>query len=178
MATRRPTEPPRSPDLSKEIPNVIKADEKLAPKAPRAKSATPRAKKPAAAAAKAPTAVAVSEDVRRGMIAEGAYLRAERRGFAPGHEAQDWLDAETEVDALLKARVAATSQYGYCFGGAKPLEYSTFPSGVTKIASYCGIRLMISNAFSGPSTKAVFDIPSVSVAVGPRMVALRTLLTE
>jgi hypothetical protein len=112
MATRRPTEPPRSADLSKEIPNVIKADEKLAPKAPRAraKSTAPRAKKPDANAAKAPTAVAVSEDVRRGMIAEGAYLRAERRGFAPGHEAQDWLDAEAEVDALLKARAAATSQ--------------------------------------------------------------------
>ena len=111
MATRRPTEPPRSSDLSKEIPNVLKADEKLAPKTPRAraKSATPRAKKPAAAA-KAPTAVAVSEDVRRGMIAEGAYLRAERRGFAPGHEEQDWLAAEAEVDALLKARAAATSQ--------------------------------------------------------------------
>jgi Protein of unknown function (DUF2934) len=102
MATRRPTEPPRSPDLSKEIPNVIKADEKLAPKAPRV-----RAKDPAA---KASTAVAVSEDVRRGMIAEGAYLRAERRGFAPGYEAQDWLDAEAEVDALLKARAASTSQ--------------------------------------------------------------------
>ena len=114
MATRRPTEPPRSADLSKEIPNVIKADEKLAPKAPRvrAKSPTPRAKKPSApaATAKAPTAVTVSEDVRRGMIAEGAYLRAERRGFAPGHEEQDWLAAEAEVDALLKARAAATSQ--------------------------------------------------------------------
>lgn len=115
MATRRPTEPPRSADLSKEIPNVLKAEEKLAPKAPRvrAKSTTPRAKKPAAtstAAAKAPTAVTVSEDVRRGMIAEGAYLRAERRGFAPGHEEQDWLAAEAEVDALLKARAAATSQ--------------------------------------------------------------------
>ena len=111
MATRRPTEPPRSPDLAKEIPNVIKTDEKLAPKAPRmrAKSTTPRAaKKPAPA--KATTAVAVSEDVRRGMIAEGAYLRAERRGFASGHEDQDWLDAEAEVDALLKARAAATSQ--------------------------------------------------------------------
>ena len=47
MATRRPTEPPRSPDIAKEIPNVIKADEKLAPKPPRAraKSTTPRAKK-------------------------------------------------------------------------------------------------------------------------------------
>jgi hypothetical protein len=115
MATRRPTEPPRSADLSKEIPNVIKADEKLAPKAPRAraKSTTPRAtaataaKKPAVAAKGSPT---VSEDVRRGMIAEGAYLRAERRGFAPGYEEMDWLAAEAEVDALLKARAGGTSQ--------------------------------------------------------------------
>lgn len=108
MATRRPTEPPRSPDIAKEIPNVIKADETLAPKAPRvrAKSTTPRIKKPAAA--KAPAAV--SEDVRRGMIAEGAYLRAERRGFAPGHEKEDWLAAEAEVDALLKARHEGTPQ--------------------------------------------------------------------
>jgi len=110
MATRRPTEPPRSPDLAKEIPNVIKADESLAPKSPRAraKPTTPRAKKPDAA--KVPAVVAVSENVRRGMIAEGAYLRAERRGFAPGHEKQDWLAAETEVDALLKARHGGTSQ--------------------------------------------------------------------
>jgi len=28
------------------------------------------------------------------MISEGAYLRAERRGFAPGHETEDWLAAE------------------------------------------------------------------------------------
>jgi len=44
------------------------------------------------------------------MIAEGAYLRAERRGFATGHEAEDWLAAEAEVDALLKARHGGTSQ--------------------------------------------------------------------
>jgi hypothetical protein len=37
------------------------------------------------------------------MIAQAAYLRAERRGFAPGGEAEDWLAAEAEVDALLKA---------------------------------------------------------------------------
>ena len=36
------------------------------------------------------------------MIAENAYLRAERRGFAPGSETEDWLAAETEVDALLR----------------------------------------------------------------------------
>ncbi|MDB6104804.1 MAG: hypothetical protein JWO52_4803 [Gammaproteobacteria bacterium] len=110
MASRRPTEPPRIPEVAKEIPKVIKADEKVAPTPPartRAKAPTTRARKPAA---KAPAHVAISEDVRRGMIAEGAYLRAERRGFAPGHEEEDWIAAEAEVDALLKARYGATSQ--------------------------------------------------------------------
>jgi hypothetical protein len=39
------------------------------------------------------------------MIAEAAYLRAERRGFTGGHEKEreDWAAAEAEVDALLKA---------------------------------------------------------------------------
>ena len=31
------------------------------------------------------------------LIAEAAYYRAERRGFAPGQEVEDWLDAEKEV---------------------------------------------------------------------------------
>jgi hypothetical protein len=44
----------------------------------------------------------VSEDLRRAMIAEAAYFHAERREFAPGGEVQDWLAAETEVDALLR----------------------------------------------------------------------------
>jgi Protein of unknown function (DUF2934) len=74
----------------------------------------PRPAKPVAAARSArpipdprkPPAVAVrvtvTAEARRVMIAEHAYLRAERRGFAPGQEAEDWLAAETEVDALLK----------------------------------------------------------------------------
>jgi hypothetical protein len=37
-------------------------------------------------------------DSREARIAEAAYWRAERRGFAPGHELDDWLDAEREVD--------------------------------------------------------------------------------
>jgi hypothetical protein len=45
----------------------------------------------------------VTPDMRRGMIAEAAYLRAEKRGFAPGHEDEDWLAAEAEVDQLLSA---------------------------------------------------------------------------
>jgi hypothetical protein len=35
------------------------------------------------------------------MIAEVAYFRAERRGFAPGSELGDWLAAEIEVDDIL-----------------------------------------------------------------------------
>jgi hypothetical protein len=44
----------------------------------------------------------VTAEARRAMIAESAYLRAEARGFLPGREAEDWLAAEAEVDALLR----------------------------------------------------------------------------
>jgi hypothetical protein len=32
------------------------------------------------------------------MIAKAAYFRAERRNFQSGHELEDWLAAEREVD--------------------------------------------------------------------------------
>jgi hypothetical protein len=51
----------------------------------------------------APSNVAVSDEVRRAMISEAAYLRAEQRGFVSGYELEDWLLAEREVDALLYA---------------------------------------------------------------------------
>ena len=35
---------------------------------------------------------------RHGMIQEAAYFRALSRGFAPGHELEDWLAAEAEVE--------------------------------------------------------------------------------
>ncbi len=44
---------------------------------------------------------AISDSERRSMISLEAYLRAERRGFAPGHEAEDWAAAEVDVDARL-----------------------------------------------------------------------------
>jgi hypothetical protein len=36
---------------------------------------------------------------RAQRIAIAAYHRAERRGFAAGHELDDWLAAEREIDA-------------------------------------------------------------------------------
>jgi len=41
------------------------------------------------------------EDERRRMIAEAAYYRALRRGFANGSPESDWLEAEAEIIALL-----------------------------------------------------------------------------
>ncbi len=38
---------------------------------------------------------------RRTLIAKAAYHKAECRGFAPGHELEDWLAAENEVDQRL-----------------------------------------------------------------------------
>jgi len=37
------------------------------------------------------------------MIAQAAYCRAEKRGFTPGPEASDWLQAEAEVLERLRA---------------------------------------------------------------------------
>jgi hypothetical protein len=35
---------------------------------------------------------------RQSQIAELAYFRALKRGFEPGHEMQDWLEAEAEFE--------------------------------------------------------------------------------
>jgi Protein of unknown function (DUF2934) len=39
----------------------------------------------------------VSPDELRKLISEAAYYRAKQRGFAPGHEVEDWIQAEAEV---------------------------------------------------------------------------------
>jgi hypothetical protein len=35
------------------------------------------------------------------MVRDAAYFRAESRGFAGGDPAQDWLEAEAEIEHLL-----------------------------------------------------------------------------
>ena len=44
----------------------------------------------------------ITPEERRRMIAEAAYYRAERRGFATGGELEDWIQAETEIDRLIQ----------------------------------------------------------------------------
>jgi hypothetical protein len=46
----------------------------------------------------------IGADERRRMIAEAAYFKAARRGFAPGNPDRDWAEAEAEIDAWLIAR--------------------------------------------------------------------------
>ncbi len=51
-----------------------------------------------ALSANAENVEASSEHDKYASIAESAYYKAEARGFAPGYEMQDWLEAETEID--------------------------------------------------------------------------------
>ena len=37
---------------------------------------------------------------RRGRIATVAYYMSEARGFEPGHDVEDWLLAQSQIDAL------------------------------------------------------------------------------
>ena len=75
---------------------------------PREKAPTPstvrkRAPRKTAAAEETKETVTrfVGPEHRSALIAEAAFFRAEKRGFAPGNEEEDWLAAESEVDAKL-----------------------------------------------------------------------------
>jgi hypothetical protein len=64
---------------------------------PVTKSTTPQREVPEPAADEEPPAEQPSpEDIRR-RIEMQAYFKAKARGFAPGYELQDWLEAEREV---------------------------------------------------------------------------------
>jgi hypothetical protein len=52
------------------------------------------------------TRVDVSPEELRKLISEAAYYRAKRRGFEPGHELEDWVQAEAEVMSRVGTRSA------------------------------------------------------------------------
>jgi hypothetical protein len=45
------------------------------------------------------SSMSIDPDVRRQLVAAEAYFLAERRGFAAGHELEDWVAAEEAVDS-------------------------------------------------------------------------------
>jgi len=50
---------------------------------------------------------AIGAQEREMLIARAAYFRAEKRGFVPGGELQDWVEAEAEVLRLTGVSNAA-----------------------------------------------------------------------
>ena len=47
---------------------------------------------------------AFSPEQREVMIREIAYYRYEKRGYAPGHDVDDWLVAEAELESVEPGR--------------------------------------------------------------------------
>lgn len=73
------------------------------PSKPKAVGAKPQAEpKPQVrkASAERPSPAISGEELQR-LVAEAAYYRAQSRGFAPGYELQDWVEAEAEVKRLI-----------------------------------------------------------------------------
>ena len=62
-------------------------DRRTAPRKPAGRDASARAQ--------------VSPDEIKRLIAEAAYYRAKERGFKPGQELEDWVQAEAEVRLRL-----------------------------------------------------------------------------
>lgn len=51
-----------------------------------------------------PARLAIGPAELHARIAEAAYFCAERRSFAPGHEVEDWLQAERGIERALGPR--------------------------------------------------------------------------
>jgi hypothetical protein len=64
------------------------------------------------AVAISPATLTHSCDGREQMIREAAYLKAARRGFEPGHELEDWLAAEQELDLRIAGAEVKQGFYG------------------------------------------------------------------
>lgn len=50
------------------------------------------------------TTTTVNPNDRQRMVRETAYYLAQKRGFAPGHDVEDWVTAERTVDQQLRKR--------------------------------------------------------------------------
>lgn len=58
----------------------------------------------------APSASSVADAARQQMISEAAYYRAQKRGFAPGRELDDWLAAEAEITGYFLGQEPAAAE--------------------------------------------------------------------
>lgn len=63
-------------------------------------SSEPSSVAPAGSEDAAPAEYETSPNDRVEQVRKAAYARYEQRGFESGHEQEDWLLAEAEIDAL------------------------------------------------------------------------------
>jgi len=84
MSTRPKTDTPAAPIVTPPLPPLPQGADARSPGA-HARSASVHAHFDPASS-------------REALIATAAYYRAEQRGFQPGHETEDWLAAEREID--------------------------------------------------------------------------------
>lgn len=69
--------------------------------------------KPAEPAQESPGAVTdiTESDIEelRAAIAQAAYYKAEKRGFSPGYEEADWLEAENEIMSMIREKASSST---------------------------------------------------------------------
>jgi hypothetical protein len=91
--------------------NATSATQKATAQPPAAKKPAKRSAKPKTAASQAAPAPAAEQappipqltpEQRRMYVEVAAYYIAERRGFQGGSELEDWVQAEAEIDRLLR----------------------------------------------------------------------------
>lgn len=87
--------------MNKQPPPRTRKAGKSPPTAPAAKSRETTASRRASSPLRAGKAPKVDGEVRRAMVAQAAYFRAEKRGFVRGGELEDWLEAEREISHVL-----------------------------------------------------------------------------
>jgi hypothetical protein len=97
--TRKPVRKPRTPAVTK-----------LAARPAPAK-AEPAVRRKAAEVLPPTTRPSPGDDHDE-RVRVAAYFRAERRGFAPGYEMEDWLAAEAEVSAVTPSPHGARQPTG------------------------------------------------------------------
>jgi hypothetical protein len=83
---------------------ATKKERPAPPNAPKSRPAVkPEATKPQSTFTGNAQAEVSPEELRK-LIEEAAYFRAKQRGFAPGYELEDWIQAEAEVMRRIGGR--------------------------------------------------------------------------
>jgi hypothetical protein len=57
-----------------------------------------------AVAVSIPTGPLIPTSLRHDMIRDAAYFRAQARGFEPGKDVEDWLEAEQDIEEIIVRR--------------------------------------------------------------------------